>query len=152
MKWKLKQQEKKLDSLFELVNNVTNEEQKAYLAKFLCVRTSGYIESAIRNLINEFADKTTPKPIQSYVNKEVKYITNLKFDKLSNLLNSFDEDWKIEFEDKVNDAQKSAINSIVSNRNNIAHGENDSITYGSMKDYYTHCKEVVEILKSIIKK
>lgn len=152
MKWKLEQQERKLDNLFELVKKIEDEEEKAYLSKFLCVRTSGYIESSIRNLINEFTDKSTPKPIQSYVNKETKYITNLRFDKLCVLLSMFDTNWKRKFEKEISDEQKSAINSIVSNRNNIAHGENDTISFLAMKDYYKCSKEVVNILKNIIKK
>lgn len=152
MRWKLEQQEKKLDRLFQTVQNVSDEEEKALLSKFLCVRASGFIENSIRNLIGEFMLGTSPRQIQSYVNKETKYITNLRYDKLLEILNSLDRNWKETFESKITDEQKAALNSIVSNRNNIAHGENDAISYGLMKKYYERIKEVVDILKDIIKK
>ena len=152
MKWKLAQEEKKLDSLFEVVQNVEDEEQKALLSKFLCVRASGFVESSIRNLIAEFTDGTSPHQIQSYINKEVRYITNLKYRRLIEVLSDFDKKWADQFESQVNDEQKAALNTVVSNRNNIAHGENDAISYVLMVEYYQRIKEVVHILKAIIKK
>lgn len=152
MKWKLAQEEKKLDSLFEVVQNVEDEEQKALLSKFLCVRASGFVESSIRNLIAEFTDGTSPHQIQSYINKEVRYITNLKYSRLIEVLSNFDKKWADQFESQVNDEQKAALNTVVSNRNNIAHGENDAISYVLMVEYYQRIKEVVHILKAIIKK
>lgn len=152
MRWKLEQQEKKLDKLFLTVQGISDEEEKALLSKFLCVRASGFVESSIRNLVGEFTSGTSPKQIQSYVNKETKYITNLRYDKLLEILNSFDKNWKEAFETKINDEQKAALNTIVSNRNNIAHGENDAISYNLMVNYYQRIKEVVDILKQIIKK
>ncbi len=152
MKWKLEQQEKKLNSLFETVQNVEDEEQQALLAKFLCVRASGFVESSVRNLVSEFTDGTSPAQIQSYVNKEIRYVTNLRFSKLAELLNDFDNNWSDQFKVRVNDEQRAALNAVVSNRNNIAHGENDAISYLQMVAYYQRIKEVVHIFKGIIKK
>lgn len=152
MIWKLQQQEKKLDALFNLVQKVDDDEEKALLSKFLCVRASGYIESSIRHLIGEFTDGTSPQQIQSYINKKTKYITNLNYEKLLELLDQFDNEWKESFTNQINDEQKAALNTVISNRNNIAHGENDGISYRLMTEYYERIKEVVKILKGIIKK
>lgn len=152
MKWKLEQQEKKLDSLFLMCQKIEDVEQQAVMAKFLCVRASGFVESSFRHLISEYTDGTSPRQIQSYVNKKTKYVTNLNFEKILELLATFDNDWKESFVLAVSDEQKSALNTIVSNRNNIAHGENDSISYVLMTNYYERIKEVVDLLKSIIRK
>lgn len=152
MRWKLEQQERKLDNLFKLVQGIEDEEEKAILSKFLCIRASGFIESSIRNLIADFTIGSAPKQIQSYVNKETKYITNLKYERLLDLLASFDNNWRDVFQNEITDEQKSALNTIVSNRNNISHGENDNISYALMESYYLRVKEVVEILKRIMSK
>jgi hypothetical protein len=152
MRWKLEQQEKKIDSLFELVGQVADDETKAVLSKFLCVRTSGFIESSLKNLLNEYIQGTSPKNIQQFVYKKIKTITNLKFEKLSETLALFSEKWKEDFVDMISDEQKASLNSIVSNRNNIAHGEIDSISFEIMKEYYKHARAVVDALKEIIKK
>ena len=152
MRYRLEQQERKLDQLFQTIQEIEDEEEQAILAKFLCIRTSGFLETSVRNLIGEFMYKSSPQQIQSFVNKEIKYITNLKFDRLCQVLSNFDTNWKDQFIEQISDEQKASINSIVSNRNNIAHGENDSISYHQMVKYYENAKEVVAILKDIIKK
>lgn len=151
--YKLSIYEKQLDSLFSEVSQVQEGEIiKAHLTRYLCVRTSGYLENVTRILIVHFCDGTSPKPINNYIAKRTKYITNLDFKRLKGLLSEFDINWSKEFEEKITDRQRSSINSVVSNRNNIAHGNQDSLTYRDMVNYYNDVKEVSKILIDIIKK
>lgn len=152
MSLKIQQQEKKLDDLFKLVEAVTDDETKAVLSKFLCVRTSGFIETTIKNLINDYIDGTSPKKVQDFVNKKMRSVTNLRYDKILLVLDMFSSEWRDEFIAKTTDEEKSALNSIVSNRNNISHGEVDAISFVTMKLYYVQAKKIVENLKAIIKK
>lgn len=100
----------------------------------------------------EYIQGTAPKPLQKFVSQKLKNVTNLNYDRLSSVLRSFNADWANEFEVAISDEQRSALNSVISNRNNIAHGENDNISYELMKGYYKSIKEVVESLKNIIRK
>ncbi|WP_298880689.1 MAE_28990/MAE_18760 family HEPN-like nuclease [uncultured Polaribacter sp.] len=151
--YKLNIFERQLDNLFAQVSTIDEgEETKAHLSRYLCVRTSGYLENVTRILISNFCDGTSPQPISNYIVKRTKYITNLDFKRIKNLLSEFNVDWSIEFETSITDQQKSSINSVVSNRNSIAHGNNDSITFRDMSQYYNDTKEVCELLKNIIKK
>ncbi len=152
MKLRLESQEKRLDELFKTVEKVTDDELKSLLSKHLCVRTSGFIETALKSLISDYMSGTSPQPIQQYVTLKLKNVTNLRFEKLSEFLSTFNASWKQQFEIGMTDERRAALNSIINNRNNIAHGENDSISYLSMRDYYLHAKEVVMLLKLIIKK
>jgi len=145
--------EKNLENLYSEVSLLNEGDiNKAHLSRYLCVRTSGYLESVIRHLIVNFCDGTSPQQIENYLTTRTKYITNLEYSKIIKLLSEFSLDWKTEFENRVTDEQRSSLNSVVSNRNNIAHGNSDSITYRNMKDYYVDIKEVTQILKDIIKK
>lgn len=151
--YKLKIYEKQLDSLFKEVSLIQEGEiNKAHLTRYLCVRTSGYLENVVRILIAHFCDGTSPKPINNYIIKRTKYLTNLDYKKLKSLLGEFDPDWSLEFDKKITEQQKSSINSVISNRNNIAHGNQDSITYRDMTSYYKDVKDVCKILIEIIKK
>lgn len=152
MRWRLRFQERKLDDLFISVSKIEDDEIKSYMSKLLCVRTSGFIESSLKNLINEYLCGSVPKPVEFYVNSKMKAVANLRFEKLLDTLNAFNESWKFEFLNKVTDEQKAALNSLISNRNNIAHGENDAISFEVMKRYYLNAKEVVWLLEKIIKK
>jgi hypothetical protein len=103
-------------------------------------------------LINEYIDGTSPKTIQEFVNKKMKSITNLKYDRILSTLELFSNDWKNEFANKISEEEKAALNSIVSNRNNISHGDVDVISFEIMKAYYIHAKSISILLKKIIKK
>jgi hypothetical protein len=48
--------------------------------------------------------------------------------------------------------QKEALDSLLANRNSIAHGRNVGITYARVKEYYSHIKDVISLLKEIISK
>tara|TARA_R100001530_G_scaffold126555_1_gene95417 strand:+ start:1099 stop:1563 length:465 start_codon:yes stop_codon:yes gene_type:complete len=151
--YKLKIYERQLDSLFNEVSQIQEGEiNKAHLSRYLCVRTSGYLENVIRILIAHFCDGTSPQPINNYIVNRTKYITNLDYKRLKGLLYEFDSNWGSQFEEKITERQKSSINSVISNRNNIAHGNQDSITYRDMVNYYQDVKEVCDILINIIKK
>lgn len=152
MRWRIEIQERKLDDLFHLFQSVQDEELQAYLAKFLCVRTSGFIETSFKNLINDYINGTCPKPIQKYVSIKVKGVTNLSYERLLTTMNSLDTEWANSLKARTTEEQRSALNSVISNRNNIAHGENDSISYELMKGYYKSVKEIVGHLKQIIRK
>jgi hypothetical protein len=152
MRLKLEQQKRKLNSIFELSESIEDEEIKAYFAKLLCILTSGLLENAVRNLIDEMTSGTSPKGIQNFISTQTKYVTNLRYEKLYAFLNQFDPKWGKQLDEHTTDKMKSALNSLVSNRNNIAHGGNDSISYLIMKDYYSDILEVISILEDIIKK
>lgn len=145
--------ERQLDSLYNEVSQIQEGEiNKAHLTRYLCVRTSGYLENVVRILIAHFCDGTSPQPVNNYIVKRTKYITNLDYKRLNGLLSEFDSSWSSEFEQRVTDQQKSSLNSVISNRNNISHGNQDSITYRDMVNYYRDVKDVCQILINIIRK
>jgi hypothetical protein len=43
-------------------------------------------------------------------------------------------------------ARKDAVDSVVNNRNRIAHGENVGISYVRIKEYYDRVVEVIELI------
>lgn len=59
---------------------------------------------------------------------------------------------KMIFAKKMDDKLKSSLNSLISNRNNIAHGIPDAITFNIIKEHYEATKNVIRILDNIIKK
>lgn len=151
--YKINIYEKQLDNLFRDVSIIDEgEEIKAHLSRYLCVRTSGYLENVFRILIANFCDGTSPQPVANYIVKRTKFITNLDYSRIRTLLSEFSLEWCEKFDSLITDQQKSSINSLVSNRNSIAHGNVDSLTFRDMTQYYSDTKQVCIILKDIIRK
>ncbi|KAA6332345.1 hypothetical protein EZS27_019137 [termite gut metagenome] len=147
-------QEKNLDKLFDTISKLDEDEIKSHLAKYLCIQASGYLENVIKELVAKYHDGTCTKSTANFVSDKLKNFTNIGEDKLKNLLKSFNSEWETQFTSKVSYKYLSSLSSIISQRNQIAHGyaNRSNISYTSMVQYYNDLKEIVKILKIIIDK
>jgi hypothetical protein len=154
MRFKLEIQEKALDNLFETVSKLEEDEIKAHLAKYLCIQASGYLENVIKELVAEYHNKTCKKSTANFVTEKIRYLTNIDDEKLLAFLKSFDVEWETQFKSKVSDQYLTSLSSVISQRNQIAHGNanGSNISYRTMVQYYTDLKEIIKILRTIIDK
>lgn len=106
----------------------------------------------MKSQIGDYVDVTCLQSTAKFVKNKLKTLTKFKYKKLSSFLKSFDENWCAEFERLVVNDLESSLNSIISNRNNISHGLNDSISPNSMKNHYVNLKSILDILDNIIKR
>jgi hypothetical protein len=146
-------QEKKLDQLLRQIKSLKDDDElKAHLARYFCIRISGYLENVVKLLVNGFCEGSSPQPMVNYIDKDLKNLTNLSEEKLLKFLKKFSDDWEHQVSEKLTETQRSSLNSIISNRNNIAHGQGDSISPKIIETYYSDLKQVVEILTTVVKK
>ena len=144
---------RKIISDFSLAEKIEDPELQAKMAKFLCVRVSGYIEVFIKERITNFIeDRKSHKVIKSYIQAAVKNITNLNNKKMVELLKSFSSDWAEHYENNVTEEMKSSLGSVYSLRNNIAHGGNDSLSLLVLKDHYFNIEQLLDIVDKSISK
>lgn len=152
MRYRLENQEKKLDQLLLKIESVNDDELKAHLSKYFCVSISGYLENVIKVLIAIYVEKGCPKPISNYIQQDIRGVTNLSVDKLLKFLSKFNSEWESKFKEQISEKQLESLNSIISNRNSIAHGQQDNISYKAISEYYIDLKEIVKLLIEVIKK
>ena len=141
----------KIDNVFDLTKQVTNDETKSALSKYLCILVSGYIELNIKEIILEYTGNKSNPNIKNYVEFTTQGMTNLKSSKIIENLNRFNQDWGSEFEKNISLEQKDAVDTIIANRNNIAHGKDVGISYSRISDYYVKSQQVISIIETIIK-
>lgn len=152
MKLRIENQEIKLDDLYKIVEILDEGELKAHMTRYLCIRSSGYLENVIKDLVITYVSASSSKFTSNFVEIEIRNFTNVTYDKLIKLLQRFSPDWSFDFDHQISDQQRSSLNSIISNRNSIAHGHQDNLSYKSMKEYYIDLKNIIKLLKSVIKK
>lgn len=140
----------RLDRIFEVSDKVEDDEIKSHLARYLCVLTSGYIEEAIKIILIEYVSSRTHRNISSHVNSSINSITNLKCKKIGDFLSSFNSEWKDEFDNQISDEEKDAIDSVVANRHQIAHGRNVGVSYIRVRDWYKSTKTVINKVQNIV--
>jgi len=149
---RIETQENKLNDLYKIVEVLEEGELKIHLTRYLCIRSSGYLENVVKDLIISYVSTVASKFTANYVEAEIKNFTNVTYDKLVKLLKQFSTQWADDFEEGINEKQVNSLNSIVANRNSIAHGHQDNLSYKIMKDYYIELKNIIKLLKSIVVK
>jgi hypothetical protein len=140
----------RLDRVFESSRGIEDDEIKSHYARYLCVLTSGYLEESIKIIIRVYVSQRTHPTVLNYIDTSTSNITNLKTEKLSKFLNSFNSEWKDKFETTLTDEEKDSIDSVVANRHQIAHGKNVGVSYTRVNEWYKNVKKVIEKVSIIV--
>ncbi len=110
----------RLDATFQRVASIGSDlELQSDFAKYLCVLVSGYLESAVAELVLEHARRSGSPSLQRFVERNTRRFTNANTERLQNLLGSFDPDWRQTLESFLVDELKDAVNSLVDLRNRM---------------------------------
>lgn len=140
----------KLDGIFISSGKIDDDEIKSHISRYLCVLVSGYLEEAIKIIIRDYSSNKSHTNISNYINSSTSHITNLKFNNICTFLNQFNSEWKESLDNRVSDAERDAIDSLVANRHLIAHGHDVGVSYVRINDWYKNTKSVVNKINEII--
>lgn len=138
----------RLDAAFQRAKGVNNLQLQADLARYLCVLVAGYLEQATRQILGDFAVRKAHPQIGRYVERRLTFFTNANSQKLCTLVGDFDAGARIRLEAFLEGERKDAIDSVVANRHEIAHGRDVGLTLIRITEYDRHVSEAVEFLRS----
>jgi len=145
------QQRSRIDNLFKSLPSHEDLERQAHWARYLCVCISGYLEISIRELLGRYAEQCASKSVSTYVWSQLKFFQNPKMEPTIQLVMSFDSGWGKSLREFVEDERGDAVNSIVSNRNEIAHGNDVGVTIARLRTWYEKSNEVLDFLMGLCK-
>ena len=119
--------------------------------QYLCVLAAGFLENSLTTIYSEYAKGSSSPQVAQFVSKRLTEIYNPNAERFVQTAGDFNEKWKVElseFLDADPERRKGGINSIISNRNKIAHGESVSVSPGLVKDYLDRSVEVLEFIEN----
>ena len=117
------------------------------LSQYLCVRVSGFIEQAIRDVYHEYAQRSDRR-VASLVSSLIRQqLQSPNAENLVQLAGRLDKTWEDELREFLGEERRSAINGIVEKRHLIAHGEYTGISIHRLTDWYDAAKEVVAFVE-----
>jgi hypothetical protein len=138
----------RIDNLFQLAGKLgADPELIAHWSRYLCILASGFIENSVRIIISEYAEKRAHSDIANYVSEQLRYFSNAKMEKILELIAEFNSDKRTDYERAVQGAIKEAVDSIVNNRHQIAHGQNTGIGFATIKEYFNHAVKAIDELE-----
>jgi len=128
-------------------------ELSAYLAGYLVVLISGVYEDCIEYLVNRRARKSSDPELESYVyNRTAQTFRNPDRSSVVGLLTQFSAAYKKQFNVTVGSDSMDALDSIVTNKNWLAHGETSKlqVTVADVQGYFQRSMPVLEALEDIL--
>lgn len=123
-------------------------EMLSHWAKYLCVLCAGFLENAISDVYGEFVRNAASKPVADYAVTTLSRIQNPKASRFIETARYFKSSWADELEVYVDtEGRREAIDSIMANRHEIAHGKFPGITLVRTKEYLDRAVEVIEFIE-----
>jgi RiboL-PSP-HEPN len=123
---------------------------RSELCKYCCVLTCAAIDVCVEDCLLEYSERSGDVRISSYIKRQVSRARNPNIEILCGMLGSFDGKWRANLETCATESVKSAIGSIVHNRNEIAHGRTSTITFGRLGPWIKTAKDVCARIERII--
>ena len=148
------QSQEKLGHLFQqaqqlLDNDSVDEEVQAQFVWYLCVRTCGFVESAVQRILMRYVESNSSnQPIQNFVDKRSRNFTPNR-DGILRLVGDFNPQWQSTLQDSIKNENSAALTSIVKNRHSIAHGRDVDLTLQQLQDYYRIVQDVVQLVYDV---
>ncbi|MGB3479948.1 MAG: HEPN domain-containing protein [bacterium] len=147
--------EQLLHSVDTAINNIQSLSnisalEKSYLTGYLIVFISGVYEEAIETIINEKIAYLNAPYVSQYVQKTIdQWFRNPCCKNITQLLGKFNDSWKEQFK-KLPNQSRTALDSIVNNKNSLAHGSPISVTFQDAVKYFNDSRTIIEVLDDTI--
>jgi hypothetical protein len=123
-------------------------ELQAHWARYACVLAAGFLENAVVDLYSDFVCRNAQKPVADYAEVQIAKIQNPKTARFIDVARSFKSSWADDLEKHVEqNGRKEAIDAIMTNRHQIAHGKDSNITIARVSGYLDKAEEVLEFIE-----
>ncbi len=139
----------RLDRLFGYYRQLppTQPELRSHWVRYLVVLTSGFLETSVGYIYTEYARVKSEQRVGKYVAARLERPVNLGMDRLEQLVRDFDDAWLDELQKHPDfDQIRSSVQSVVSNRHKVAHGDDINTTFSQLEGYYNGVIKLLDIL------
>ena len=126
-------------------------ELQGHWGRYLCILAAGYIEHALREVYLDFTDAAASRPVARFAAARLNSLSNPKSNRFIETAQGFNPVWADELTEYLNqdsERRKNSIDSIMNNRNELAHGRNTSISVARVAAYLDDAVEVIDFVES----
>lgn len=123
-----------------------------FLVAYAVVKSSGTIEVVYKRIIHSFLSEGSKKETQSFLEKSIiDASSNPTTGLMEKYIEKFDSIRKENFSNSLKNSQeKTDLNSLVSLRNDIAHGRDISVSISIVKKYYESGIKILNKLEDLL--
>jgi hypothetical protein len=123
-------------------------ELQSHWARYLCVLAAGIFENALPAIYGAYIRTRSAPNVAAFASAALASIRNPKSERFLEIASCFDSTWPYDLMTYLDtNGHRDAIDSIIANRNLIAHGKISGITLSRFKDYFSKAIEVLEFIE-----
>jgi hypothetical protein len=138
----------RLDALFLKTKALDGDpELIAHWSRYLCVLVSGFVEASVRTIVADYVNSRSAPEVAHFAGQRLRSFINAKMEKILDLVGEFGTDYRTRLEQIVEGELKDAVDSVVSNRHQIAHGQDVGIGFGTVTKYYERVVKAIDAIE-----
>lgn len=142
---------KSLADLCKLYANIDDTRIQGYLAKYLAIMASAYVEISVKEELSAFCESRSHPFIREFVKTTVSLENSLGCGKIEAILGKFDKRiWDV-LKGSLTEEQVSSIDSLKALRDQIAHGKDNNTGYLVISRYFDAIIDFPEKLATALK-
>lgn len=132
-----------------------NARVKNLLTQALLILICAQFEKEIKNFLTQRCASVSDEAVKKYIDDHMQgpALRSLKVNELSGLLGKFDISYKEVFKQKISENGQAATtyDSILTNRNKVAHGKGSNATFEDVKIYYKKSHVILDYFKEALR-
>lgn len=136
----------RIDRLVAHARRTTDEELQAELARYLCILVSSLIAERCKERAFTFTDVRSAPEIRRFVRTCTKRFRSPSSGNIRDFFSGFDPGKANCWYEELADEQRDALDSIVANRNQLAHGVSVGLSLGMLTAYVSYACEAMREL------
>ena len=125
----------------------------AHMADYISVLISGVVEDCIEHLVIQRARMSNDLQLQGFVHFSIgRLFRNPQSSDIAEILRQFSSDYRISYQNSINDEDRDALNGIIKNRMSLAHeGSSQShFTINEVRRYFGRIVRILEVVEGIL--
>lgn len=149
----ISRKEERLGHLFQQAsdlqkNDDIDDELKAQFVWYLCIRTSGYLESSVKSILLEYVEsQTESRQVVDFAENRLRRARALDRGEILGLVKQFSTVWRRRLGKLINPDLRVSLDNLLTNRNEIAHGgDAPNLSLIDLENYYEDVKKVVKFV------
>jgi len=132
-------------------SSIKDPELFSMLSSYLVVFISGIYEDCIEYLFIQRAGKNEDKELENLIKVLIdRHFRNPRYEKIKELVKALEPKYGNQLESKIDLKSKEGIDSIVSNKDNVAHGKTSNATLNDINIYHDNASKIFEELENIL--
>lgn len=140
-----------LQEINQLLGEVIGgDDLTVHWGRYLCIRVASFLEVALQKIYQNYADAEAGGNLAQYVSNQIAFtIGTPNSDNIIRTAGAFSDAWADEVRLFLSaDDRRAAVNTIMAQRNLIAHGRQSSISPAQLQAYLAKCVEVIDFIEN----